>query len=154
VQDHQARSELRLRQWQLASWHEHWRHNRRLHDAFAWHGLYLRERQLAPAEHGRWWHDEHVQNRQARGQLGLRQWQLAAALDGACILILHNAKAGLEFRVREWQLAPGRHQRRHVERDMHHYQAGAQLDLQERQLAPALVLSRANTQDEMTARAA
>jgi hypothetical protein len=122
-----------------------------VHDGFAWNGLYLREWQVGRTNQQ--WHGD-LSDHQARGQLGLRRWQLAAALDGACILILHNAKAGLEFRVREWQLAPGRHQRRHVERDMHHYQAGAQLDLQERQLAPALVLSRANTQDEMTARAA
>ena len=39
VHDDQARSELRLRQGQLASWHEHgW-----LHDVVAWDGLHLRE---------------------------------------------------------------------------------------------------------------
>ena len=37
---------------------------------------------------------------------------------------------------------------------LHHDQARGQLGLQERQLAPALVLSRANAQIEMTARAA
>ena len=51
VHDAQTGCEFRLRQWQLASWHEHWRHDHRwLHDAIAWHGLYLRERQLAPAD--------------------------------------------------------------------------------------------------------
>ena len=74
MRDAKTWCEFRLRERQLAA--RNWRHGR-LHDTFAWNGLYLCERQLAPAER---WHVWDLQNRQARGQLGLRQRQLASAM--------------------------------------------------------------------------
>jgi len=147
VHDAKTWGEFRLRERQLAA--RNWRHGR-LQDTFAWNGLYLCERQLAPAER---WHVWDLQNRQALGQLGLRQRQLASAMDGAPDQLLHHTKAGDEFRVREWQLAAGRRWYRR-QQYVHDNQTRFDMDLRERQLAPALVLSRANAPYEMTARAA